>query len=611
MKTAHEQLWILGLVCLLFLSSAAPVQGRKHTGRRKTKPVPQRPQKELLLGEVTIYGESTARRVPHAKVVPQEPPVAPPLLGWQPFRLVPPTELQSPQTPRLLYPQKRQVAQFVLKSGTARTGAGGLLFWKTSGIWQIGLSGSWNNTLGTHANRFRHQGQTHFQAQIHFSPKWTGALLLDFLQNSFGFGTGFSSAFSADKRLYPDWRKTRTLRTRVSLQRTSDSADFWQLSYTGQSFPARSETDFRYGASPQTFLTQEKTHCLDFRSRFTRQLNFSVNAKAVLNTDRFLRVPQKTPADWLGKNTQTFVRAEALLSKRLTPLFFARAGFRTFFFKATGQTAVAANPHFLKAAPVVQFLYAPSLRLRFSASYGANSLFWSHLDAFQANPFFRQDIALNQLEFQKSQAQVGMSWEPTAHVVLGAELSDTVIENYPAWVTEYFVGSSSSPTSLSLLSPGLYARTYLPSVHFNAVTFRTTLGQIDGKFFDLRLTSCFNKTSTLDKANGFQHNVPKDIPELPNIDLSVVAAWPLSSKIRVEAHSLYKSARLVEVFTDQPLIVPPYLSEYFLLNTRLTYQLPVGSLFLGIWNLFDQPIEEFYGMWADGRKFFVGTTLTF
>ncbi len=606
--------WTVGLFLLLFLLQGATIglaQARRHSGRKKTKPVPQRPENELSLGEVTIYGKSASVRLPRNKVVPSEIPQNPPLLTWREFRLVPPSELKAPELPARPSSEVNRIALLDLRGGSARSGDGELLFWKNARRWQVGLNGGWANTLGTHPNRFRHYGTGRIWGEYRLSRNWQTDLQIEFLQQSFGFGRAFSSPFFQSP--IPQWRKVQALRYEWGLRKNNQNGDFWRVRYSGHLFPLDENID-SYAptkAKTTTVRVQEKWQALDFEGQLSRGVLLSLRARLISNQDRFSYLPESASFLWpphIPLNSQTFIRIAPSISKRLTPQFFGEIGLQGFYFSASGQHSAV-----LTAKPVARFLYSPGANWEIFASYFAGYRYRSLFDAYGENPFCEQNLDLNTLEFQKTRAQLGINWRVTPSLTVGNAFSENLVENYPAWSTYDWLYQieTSPPQPGILLTPGLFHTTYLPRVHYNAWHGSVEVGQPDRGFLRLTVVARFNKSSSIDSTTHEQWNVPHDIPELPNLEIGFRGALPFASSWKIEWRGAYRGARLVERQSLVGQIVEPYLSEFFLLNLQLDYRFPFGNVFLGTWNVLDQDIEEFDQIWADGRKFFAGIQVKF
>ncbi len=603
----------LTLLFLFFLQAATPGAGqtRSHRGRKKSKPVPRRPQNELSLGEVTIYGKNTRVRLPRNKVVPSENPQKPPLLNWHEFRLIPPSELQAPELPSRPSSRRDQIVQLNLRGGTFQSGGGQAVIWKDTRRWQVGATTRWDNTFGTHVNRFRHLGTAHLWGAYQLSQNWKTIFQLEFLQHSFGFGNGFSVL--ANQARVPEWRKVQALQYRWELQKNNANGDFWRVSVKGRFFPLNNETDHpALSTTKPTFIQiKEKTQVLTFEGQFTRSARFSLHARLISNQSQFSYQPPNPGLGWpphVPLNSQIFARIAPSISKRLTPQLFGQIGFQGFYFSASENTSTI-----LKVKPAARLLYSPVGNWEIFASYFAGYRFRSLFDAYGENPFCEQNLNLNILEFRKTRAILGVNWKATRSLTLGSSLSENLVENYPAWSSFDWLHNAQAapPAAGGLLTPGLFHTTYLPSVHYNAWHGNLQIGQPGRRFLSLTLVARFNKSSQIDTAAQDQWRVPNDIPELPDFEIGFRGALPFYSRWQIAYQGTYQSARLVEKLFSAGAVGAPYLSEFFLLNLQLNYRLPFGTVFVGTWNVLDQNIEEFDQIWADGRKFFAGINVTF
>ncbi len=594
-------LWFLLLIFAVGAAGTAQARKRNH---KKTKTVPQRPQQELSLGEVTIFGENTTVRLPRRKLIPDEPPQVPRLLTWRTFQLIPPSELKAPELPSAPSSEVNQIVRLKLFGGSARTGNGGLLLWKNQGRWQTGVAARWANTLGTHTNRFRHSGTAAFWGAFHLNSTRQATFELGFLQNSLGFGLipGFL------RGTFPSWRKARALHYQVGFH-SFGAPLTWAAFYRARLFPLTNPLNFysQTACTASKSGLEEKTQEFQVQAQYSGAATFRFNTQLILNRDQIpaVAIPSSGTPGFSFQNSQTFLETNLTVSKRLTPRFLGELTLNAFYFSPKG------GDTFFKTKPASRLLFSPAANLHIFASYFAGYRFQTLYTLYEKNPFFQTTADLSRLEFQKAHAQVGANWNTGAGLTLAVRFSENQIQNYPAWARHHYLGAGNWGTC----KPGLFDLTYLPEVHFQELRVQVQLGTTPGRYLRLTLTPRFNKTSTIDSTAGNQLFVTDNIPQLPNFEFGAEGAVSFGPNWRLNWRSLYKSGRLVESFYNSanslPVVSNPYLSEFWLVNVRASYHLPFGSLFGGVWNLLDQSIEPFDGMWADGRKFFGGVTIQF
>ena len=609
-------IFILALTLLFLIQIGGEASGQTTRHRRKSarKPLPKRPKNELILGEVTIYGKSASLRMPKTKVAISNEAARATLLGWGSYHMLPPTELQSPELPVLVSPAKKQIISVDVNGGSFRTSDSRILFWKTTKHYSFGLSGIWRNSIGTSANRFYHQGGINLIGNANLGKGFQLGLNTAYQQDSFGFGNFWPNKVSY--LLLPDWRKLHTFRYGVRLLSNQSPQFRWEASYQIQLFPTDNAIDrpFRFTAWVPRNTHREKTQILSGSVSFSKKIAFDFVTQAIFNRDRFpyypagIAIPQNPVPIPEGtfQNAQTFLNGHLTASKTITNALFAKIGFNYYYFTHTNDSGKT----FPKATPAFSLNYTLAPRWQFGASYFSGYKFRTAYDAYKENPFYVQSLNLNQLEHQKVRAQVTADWAVSRQAFFQLALSENIIQNYPVWESHL---EWESPPSLQLYSPGIFQLIYLPEVHFNQAKIAIQTGKLEHSFLKAALFFNFNKSLTPDLTRFPKWNYTNDVPYLPDLKITFQGQAQIAPKWRLEVDGRYVGDRAIEYV---PTVVPAgvsnlpgattYLPDYLLLNARLRYLLPFGSIYAGLWNGLNQKIEPFLNIQDDGRKVFGG-----
>ncbi|NOY76324.1 MAG: hypothetical protein GXO76_00505 [Calditrichaeota bacterium] len=611
-KFSHIFIKAVILLFLIQLGGEAAGQTTRHRRKSTRKPLPNRPKNELILGEVTIYGESASLRMPKTKVAISNEPARAALLGWGTYHLFPPTELQSPELPALLSPEAKRVIALDVAGGSFQTSDSRLLFWKTTGHASFGLSGFWRNSTGTSVNRFYHQGGMNLLGSLNLGKGFQLGLTSHYQQDSFGFGD-----FWPDKLSYlllPNWRKLHTFNYRVSLTAAPGPEFHWGLSYQSRFFPTDNAIDHPFSISFRSSANthHEKTQILSGNFSLSKKITLHATAQAIFNRDRFPYYPTglatsqsaSLAPEGAFQNSQTFLKGQLTAGKAITDAFFARVGLNTYYFTHSNDSSKT----LLKAAPVLSIIYTLAPRWQFGASYFSGYTFRTSYDVYRENPFYDQSVNLNQLEHRKVQARVTADWAASRQMVFRFGLSENVIQNYPVWESHLEWGTL--PDS-SFYFPGVFQLVYLPEVHFNRLKIAIQSGKLESSFLKVAFSFAFNKRLTTDSMRFPKWNDSNDVPYLPNLQITFQGQAQIAPKWRLEAG--YVGDRAIEYV---PTVVPAgtsylpkantYLPNYLLINARLRYLLPFGSIYVGLWNGLNQTIEPFLNIQDDGRKVFGG-----
>ncbi len=599
---------------LIQISGEAIGQTTRHHRKRAKKPLPSRPKNELILGEVTIYGKSASLQMPKTKVTISEEPPRAVLLGWGNYKLLPPAELQSPELPGLIFPAKKQIISVDVNGGSFRSSNSQILFWKTTERFSFGLSGIWRNSLGTSANRFYHRGGVNLLGNVNLGKGFQLCLNTAYQQDSFGFGNFWPNKVSY--LFLPNWRKLHALRYGVRLLSNQSLQFRWEASYQTQLFPTDNAIDrpFRFTASTPANTHHEKTQILSGNVSFSKKIALDFTTQAIFNRDRFpyypagiaiLRNPAPIP-EGTFQNVQTFLNGHLTANKTVTNALSAKIGFNYYYFTHTNDSSKT----FLKATPALSLTYALASGWQFGASYFSGYKFRTVYDAYNENPFYVQSLNLNQLEHRKVRAQITADWAVSRQVFFQLALSENIIQNYPVWESRLKWGT---PPNFQLYSPGIFQLIYLPEVHFNQAKITIQTGKLEHSFLKAALFLNFNKSLTSDLARFPKWNYTNEVPYLPDLKITFQGQAQITPKWRLEADGRYVGNRAIEYV---PTVVPAggsnlqgattYLPDYLLLNARLRYVLPFGSIYAGVWNGFNQAIEPFLNIQDDGRKLFGG-----
>jgi len=613
-KFSHIFIQAVILLFLIQLGGEAAGQTTRHRRKSAQKPLPNRPKNELILGEVTIYGESASLRMPKTKVAITTEPARARLLGWGTYHVLPPTELQSPELPGLVSPEIRQIFLLDVNGGSFRTSDSRILFWKTTDRYAFGLSGIWRNSLGTSANRFYHQGGVNLLGSVNLGKGFQLDLMTVYQQDSFGFGDFWPNHVSY--LLLPDWRKLHTLHYGINLTAAPRPEFHWGISYQSRFFPTDNAIDrpFRITSWNPGNTHHEKTQILSGRLHFSKKIALDLTAQAIFNRDRFpyypsgianSQNPEPVP-EGAFQNSQTFLKGQLTASKAVTDAFFAKIGFNYYSFTPTTDSGKTV----LKAAPTLAVTYTLAPRWQFGASYLSGYKFRTSYDVYNENPFYEQSVNLNELEHQKVRAQVSADWAASKQVFFHLALSENMIQNYPVWESHLEWGA---PPDIQIYSPGVFRLIYLPEAHFNQAKIAVQTGRLNDSFFKIALFFTFNKSLTPDSARFPKWNYSNDVPYLPDLRITFQGQAQIAPKWRLEVDGRYVGDRAIEyVPTVVPAGVPnlpgakTYLPDYLLLNTRLRYLFPFGSIYAGLWNGLNQTIEPFLNIQDDGRKIFGG-----
>ena len=612
-KFSYIFIEVIIILFLIQISGEAIGQTNRHRRKPAKKPLPSRPKNELILGEVTIYGESTSLRMPQTKVAISNEPARATLLGWGTYHVLPPTGLQSPELPGLVSTTRKKLISLDVNGGSFRTSNSRILLWKTTTRYSFGLLGRWRNSLGTPTNRFYHQGAINLIGNINLGKGLQLNLNTAYQQDSFGFGDFWPSHVSC---LPPDWRKLHAFHYGIHLAAAPTPEFQWGISYSSRLFPTDKSIDrpFKITSCPAANTHHEKTQILSGRLSFSEKIALDVATRAIFNRNQFPYYPAgiaipRNPApipEGTFQNSQAFLNGRITAGKALTDAFFAKIGFNSYFFTHNGDS----SKPFLKAVPMLSITYTLAPRWQFGASYFSGYKFRTTYDAYNENPFFEQSLNLNQLEHQKVRAQVTADWAALRQMVLHFALSENIIQNYPVWESHLGKGTS---TNCQFYCPGVFQLIYLPEAHFNQAKIAIQTGKLEESFLRAALFFNFNKSLTPDTARFPKWNYSNDVPYLPDIRLTFQGQAQIAPKWRLEVDSRYEGDRAIEYV---PTVVPAgasnfpgaktYLPGYLLLNARLRYLLPFGSFYVGVWNGLDQTIEPFLNIQDDGRKVFAG-----
>jgi len=601
------------LIIFLFLiqiGGEAAGQTTRHRRKSAQKPLPNRPKNELILGEVTIYGKSASLRMPTTKVAISEEPPRAALLGWGSYELLPPTELRSPELPGLVSPERKQAISIDVNGGNFRSSNSDFLFWKSTNRFQVGVSGFWRNSMGTSANRFYHWGGINLLGNVSLRRNFQLRLQTTYRQDSFGFGN-----FWPNKVFYlllPEWRKLHIFSYRVALTAAPAPEVHWGISYQSRLFPTDNGIDrpFRIVTRVQDNTHHEKTQILSGSVSFSKKIALDFATQAIFNRDRFPYYPAGIASlrklepirEGAFQNTQTFLNGHLTANKTITGALSAKLGFNYYYFTHRNDS----GKPFLKAAPALSFIYAPAPRWHLGASYFSGYKFRTAYNAYNENPFYTQSVNLAHLEHQKVRAQVTTDWAVSREVFFHLALSENIIQDYPVW--ESRLEWTAFPDS-RVYSPGLFQLIFLPEVHFNQAKIAFQAGNSDHSFLKAALFFNFNKSLTPDLVRFPKWNYTNDVPYLPDLKITFQGQAQIAPGWRIEAEGRYVGNRAIEYM---PTVVPAgvpnlyeattYLPDYLLLNARLRYLLPFGSIYAGVWNGLNQVIEPYLNIQDDGRK---------
>ena len=620
---------IFGVILFSFftqIGGIAHAQSSGHSRKSARKILPQRPKEELTLAEVTIYGQAASLRMPKSKVtIKSEPPRAA-LLGWGLYEILPPTELQSPELPQLPLTGAAQAVHLDIDGGNFKTGDARFLYWREKNRFQWGVSGTWRNSLGTASNRFYHQGTTNLFGGLRLSRRIRLQLRFDYLQNSFGFGNEWPADI---RQIMPVRRKLHAAAYSARFVSNRSSALHWSFSYGTRLFPTDNAIDRPYlSAFAGTQIThKEKTQILSGTLSFQSGITTELFARAIFNRDRFPFYPagivhpgQLTVPEGAFQNSQTFVNGYIKVHKNLKKGLSASAGLNYYAFTYTGKSGGA----FVRGTPRLSMVYNAIPNWQLSADYESGYTFRTRYDVYRENPFYDQSLNLNQLEYQKVHAKLAAEWAISQRFFLKFGLAENSIQNYPVWESilsrqQILLPANQAP----VYSPGAFRFVTLPEAHFNQLNAGFLFGQLERSFFKLTAYFNFNKSLKSDPVLYPLWNYSKDVPFLPDLKITFEGRVRLAPRWRLELDGRYMGSQLIE---KSSFIVPlngsvgsgstfygpgQYLPDYLLLNAKLRFLLPFGSVYLGTWNALNQIIEPFEYIQDDGRKFFGGMEVKF